>query len=550
MKSFYTLLILTTAFSVKSFSQCPPTAAFDFLDINEVEARINQGGDLWWNYVDQAGYEVPNDSGVHSLYGGAIWIGGLDDMGDLHVAAQTYRQKGNDFWAGPLDANGSVTQGVCEQWDKIWKVRRTDIDDFIATYNSIGAPIPVGQIPASILDWPSTGNPYCTDALNNLLLINQDIAPFVDVDLNGEYDPTGGDYPDVPGDECLFWVFNDNGNIHGETGGVPMKIEVHAMAFAFTDITYCLEYTTFYKYEIINRSGVDYDSVCVGKWTDVEMGDYSDDYLGCDTLRDLGIGYNGDTIDGPGIPNYGSTPPIIAIDLLENSAFANNDLMSSFVVYINNVANQQNGDPMLPIHYYNFLRGLLKDGSPLTYGGYGYGGSQIFPWMFPDDPSDTSGWSECTEANLPADRRFIMGSGPFDFTANENFTFAYAVEWVRPPLGSYPCPSFSSITDCADFIQTIYDNVINTKVEDLKNQTLNIYPNPFTDYFIIDLSAIADRENLSLEIFNLQGELLRSIKDIRETKLKIERGNLDTGLYIMKLNSSSTEYAQMKLIII
>ena len=28
--------------------------------------------------------------------------------GNLHVAAQTYRQNGNDFWPGPLDASGNL----------------------------------------------------------------------------------------------------------------------------------------------------------------------------------------------------------------------------------------------------------------------------------------------------------------------------------------------------------------------------------------------------------------------------------------------------------
>ena len=33
----------------------------------------------------------------HSMFAGALWIGGVDDGGQLKVAAMTYRQSGNDF---------------------------------------------------------------------------------------------------------------------------------------------------------------------------------------------------------------------------------------------------------------------------------------------------------------------------------------------------------------------------------------------------------------------------------------------------------------------
>jgi len=66
------------------------------------------------------------------------------------------------------------------------------------------------------------------------------------------YNPEDGDYPwyddilnrdDVTcgvdrrvtlfGDETHWWVFNDAGNIHGETNGQPIGMEIRAQAFAF-----------------------------------------------------------------------------------------------------------------------------------------------------------------------------------------------------------------------------------------------------------------------------------------------------------------------------
>nr|MBK9651947.1 hypothetical protein [Bacteroidota bacterium] len=77
-----------------------PTANVD-MDINNVRCRFLTGGDWWWQpNTSDAKYEVPINSGSHSIYAGALWIGGTDDNGNIKVAAQTYRQTGDDFWAG------------------------------------------------------------------------------------------------------------------------------------------------------------------------------------------------------------------------------------------------------------------------------------------------------------------------------------------------------------------------------------------------------------------------------------------------------------------
>ena len=56
------------------------------------------------------------------------------------------------------------------------------------------------------------------------------------------YEPYDGDYPDYNitgtndnaklfGDQTLWWVFNDKGNIHTETEAQPLGLEIHAQAF-------------------------------------------------------------------------------------------------------------------------------------------------------------------------------------------------------------------------------------------------------------------------------------------------------------------------------
>ena len=80
---------------------CAPSTSQTDLDINNIRTTIMAGGDMWWD-LNNAKYEIPKNSNKHSMFAGALWIAGVSDGGQLKVAAQTYRQTGDDFWTGPL----------------------------------------------------------------------------------------------------------------------------------------------------------------------------------------------------------------------------------------------------------------------------------------------------------------------------------------------------------------------------------------------------------------------------------------------------------------
>ena len=59
---------------------CSPASAYDWLDINNVKARINTGGDMWWDLPGGVGakYFIPKEGSATSMFSGSLWIGGLD----------------------------------------------------------------------------------------------------------------------------------------------------------------------------------------------------------------------------------------------------------------------------------------------------------------------------------------------------------------------------------------------------------------------------------------------------------------------------------------
>lgn len=325
---------------------CAPGSAMTDLDYNNVRATILNGGDMWWD-LSNAQYEIPKGSGKTALFAGAIWIGGVDVNGQLRICAQLHRDGGdkNDYWPGPLEKSGdniaNVDAEVCTMYDRHFKINKSDVQKFVAWYNASAqekADLYAGySVPEIIYNWPAHG-PTAYGEYDSYL------APYVDVPPLGDYDPNSGDYPYYPlsglpdcntkpeshqdnltnttnylrGDQTLWWVYNDRGNVHQITvGAEPIGVEIRAQAFAFSTNDE-LNNMSFYNYEIINRSTYKLMDNYFGVWTDADLGQYDDDYVGCDVNRGLGYLYNGDDMDGDGNGRtYGAQPPAVGMDFFE-----------------------------------------------------------------------------------------------------------------------------------------------------------------------------------------------------------------------------------------
>src|SRR5436190_241298 len=131
------------------------TYAID-MDINNVRARLMTGGDMWWNIgLGNAAYEIPKGSGKSSQFAASCWIGGYDKQGQLKVAAQTYRQDGNDYWPGPLDQTANITQSDCSEWDRFWKISRETVKKFRDLKDKSAAAVTSEY--DVVLQWPAKG---------------------------------------------------------------------------------------------------------------------------------------------------------------------------------------------------------------------------------------------------------------------------------------------------------------------------------------------------------------------------------------------------------
>jgi len=475
----------------KVMANCAPPKSGQEIKYNNVRTIIYTGGDMWWDLVSTARYIIPKTedtkNAVSSSFAGSIWLGGLDAGGQLKVAAMTYRQNGIDFWPGPLDTtNASADPAECARYDQIYTITREEVDKFVAGKSGITSNISI---------WPGNGDVSKKQG--------RALAPFYDSNGDGFYDPATGDYPayDVNnlalkdqygyckaklyGDYTLFWVFNDKGGIHTETDGVAIGVEVRAQAFEFKTNDE-INNMSFYSYEIFNRSSFSLNKTYFTIWNDADLGYYLDDYVGCDVSRGMGYIYNADPFDETysGTNGYLDFPPALGCDFFRGPIADNNDgidndqdaasglpnsgidepgesiQMSRFTYYNNNIGAfpPQTTNPDLSIHFYNFMTGFWKDGSPFTQGGNAYGGTSPSQFVYDGDPVNNTGWTEKNAGNLPGDRRFLQSAGPFTLKPGAVNYITFGMPWAQSPNKGGYIESVKLLKIADDKAQALFDN--------------------------------------------------------------------------------------------
>lgn len=494
----------------------------DAIDVNNIDATFNSFGyqfcTLPGNFPE---FNVPKGSGRKSIFSYSLWLGGLDAGQQLHVAGERYRTMGEDYFPGPV--SGTYLNAQYIDWNRVSKISREEVEYHRAHWWETGYE-PIG----SIANWPAHGNVALGQAEN--------LAPFHDWDNDGVYDPLQGDYPFMRGDQALWNVYNDDLDAHGETGGERIGAEVQMLAYAFDCPDDSLfNNTLFIRYTIINRSATAYHDFIITSFTDVDLGDPWDDYVGCDTLLNCYFVYNGDNNDESDFIfghtlGYGISPPAQGIVFL-------NHPISSFIA--TNNFNNFTSDPSTPAGYYNIMNGLWRGGEPITYGGVGFGGDIPVKFQFPGNPQNPAEWSEVSAGNNPDDRRGICSAGPFGFLPGDTLKLDLAFVFARDYQGGH-LSSVALLKERIASLKWYYDNDSipcgktwsSSPEHPLVKKQLSIFPNPCRDYLQIE---VGDKLNnkLSYRITDLSGKLISS--DGFEKRESINTSGLSKGVYLIEI---------------
>ncbi len=531
-------LLICTVYSLNALAQ---VVAAD-IEYNNVRARVNNNG-IWFrcypdstNIWGKAGFEVPKDEGASSIYSAGFWMGGLSTDQSLKLAAVRFGEDEYEEYSVGPKADNSISQEFLDKYNHIWRITQLQILEHQVNYAN-----PDYEMPWAIATWPGNGNTANGEA--------QLLAPFIDLNSDGIYSPEQGDYPDIRGDEALYFMQNDYNNPHLESGGSPIGVNIHAMTYSYAvSENSPLNDCVFVSLKIRNEGTQSLSDFYFGTYADFDIGAYIDDYIASDSLRNMMYGYNGDGFDegGGGALGYGSFLPAQGAMFLNHS-------MAKALYYNNN--NSSNGDPSQPIHYYNYMRGIWGDNSLVTEGGSGYGGTVHANYMFSGDPVTNTGWTEVNAGNQPGDRRIIMSAGPFSFAPGEQLCIDLAFPFARSSQEHNNLDAITELRQAADFIQNFYDsqnfncNLQVAGIDEKRNDgnVAAVFPNPNNGRFYLT----AREEISSVNVYDSMGKIVfsKTFSRNNNTSVEVDLTQYPSGVYLYRLLSSKGSLSTGKVVV-
>lgn len=502
-----------------------------YLDVNNFKSGITLHGDMWMNPITQnAECEYPKGSGKHIGFAGSFWLTADDDAGNVYTSYQTFRS-GVDFWPGPLDANGYCDSLTSYKWAKIWKVNIDDINDFRAIPNKT-----ISNVPPDILTWPGKGNIHAAGKNNEPLTINRDMAPFVDVNNNGIYDPLNGDYPQIKGDQMLWWIFNDNGHTHNGSKGNPLKIEFLSSAYGYNKGN-DLDNIIYHEFEIQNRSTNVYRNFKFTLFSDADLGYAFDDYIAFDSTHRMGVVYNASKIDGisSNASSYGNQIPLSGYIFIEipGDNYPNQILDMGSFNYYHNTNNGNRRQPQNVADIHNYTNGLDADANIPYYGRY------AFPL--------SNGPVMCDSGYAGGDVRFIITTKDYNLKPTFSSKLGFAV--IATPPGDNGCggnPAWQALNKLADTAWHYYYNPIPPSLNissSVKKATLNIYPNPAQSTVTLSIPISTKINRSDLTIIDMMGKVIDVPTKISNQDVELDLNNLANGLYFVQYNNGEKNFS-------
>ncbi|RPI13606.1 MAG: T9SS C-terminal target domain-containing protein [Ignavibacteriae bacterium] len=476
--------------------------------------------------ANKPGFEWPKGTGRYAIFTSGLCIAAMYN-GILREAMASYK---GEYTPGYIFDSSGISVARTDNRFRIYSVKRGDNMNTNQDWAEWGQMVPIG-------------------------------APYVDVNGNNQYEPAT-DTPGIKGaSQTIFVCFTDGfpeTHTIGEGfggGTLPLYAEVHLTAWGFNDKP-SLENVQFLKWDVINKSKVQWQSTYFSIFSDVDLGGSDDDYIGCDTTRNLGYCYNSDDNDEGGY-GYGLHPPAVGMQFL--NCIPGYAGLSSFdyirCVSCGNTPPCESDPNGQPEGAYNFMKGLKKDGTPWVIPPGG-NSSLITKYVYSGQPWG-AGWDEsdgrignCGNSltgpfftGVPGDRRMIMNYGAENKNLNPGDTQKILIAQMIA-RGSSNLNSITMLMSLSDVVKAMCENGGIFGVKEISSQVpsgyklYQNYPNPFNPKTIINYQ-IAMSNNVKLVIYDVMGKEIAVLVNQKQNagtyEIDWDAGNYSSGVYFYSL---------------
>lgn len=494
------------------------------------------------------------------IYTETVHMGGIDAGGALHLSAQTYKQGRVNFTPGPV----STDPMTMFHYGRSWTVTRGMVDSVSQGLYT--------TLPEAVENWPAHGRTQFGEAYY--------LAPFIDADNNGYYNPRGGDVPFIKGDITTLTLFND---YSGSDTSVANRLKVDGyMMFYMYDLPGIAGKTLYRNTVLTNRSTNHYSNTYLSLFNDADAGSPQDDLVGTDIERHAVYAYNSSALDPytvPKVPYCGTVllegPQADAGDGVDNDwdgcvdGFSTSSgctpenpstgeverLTLTNSMYYNNTSSPISGNSSLgDIGIYTYMQSLWLTGDSLraetpsgllnNLNGDGYdasGTSQAVRYAFPGNShSPDQRWAPMQDVNWfdsPAnreDRRLLASMGPFTWEAGETVNFTTASFYGNVDSSNFAGILDSLAADIDSIGQLTASNPLSTPTEEALEEVVLELRQSNGNLTILNPHPTS----YQLEVLNLNGQVLMQSHVGPQTEAFIHCSHLPAGVYIIRTANS------------
>ncbi len=409
-------------------------------------------------------------------------------------------------------------------------------------------------------------------------------APYYDADKDGSYNPDI-DIPGVPGALQTIWINYNDDSSRSLYGSDPIGVEVQETWWAYGldgrigNIIY-KKVDIIYTGTSVTPPGSRIDSMYICQFTDTDLGNPVDDFIGTDTLLNLGYTYNSSDQDLQ-YGKYGIIPPAVGNTFIQGVSKYTGDSSDSAVFNFKWVKGRKYfnpkpltvsvlhrtagcfGDPALSytgaLEFYNLMSGYKPDPPyPSRRTGcdfYGYG-----TYMLPGDPVTGTGDIDGVRDG-PGDRRYWLMNGPFNMKLGDTSEVVIAL------VGGMGEDHLASVTalrqntaGAIEYFNLVAEQMTSGGIEisssgrpnpDLSPADYAMYqnyPNPFNSFTTIKYE-LPDPAYVNLTIYDALGRevarLVNEEKPAGKYSVQFDAGGLASGVYLYRISFDNNQNKQV-----
>jgi hypothetical protein len=121
--------------------------------------------------------------------------------------------------------------------------------------------------------------------------------------------------------------------------------------------------------------------------------------------------------------------------------------------------------------------------------------------------------------------------------------------WVKPTTTTnYVLQQTFCNTTFSDTV-TVYVSAVGIKEQKNKLNKIKIYPNPTTGLLNVEVVNGKDKEEVSIEVFDIAGKSVYSSKQVLNNKTVVLNPDLNSGTYLVKVKLSDGTMDAHRLVI-